>query len=233
MLKSLLKTIFSDVRQAIVGALALATLGAIGGILYLSKTALSFSIAILTSPAQTWGILILVLAVIFVYFRIKNQSNSYDKNDIYRVHKVIILAINDYHEIELKPGHAFKIELKEIKKDIISYPYLVINGKNENKEKDVAIINFDRIFPLSPGNCVKQLDENEINEGTTFSMPQYKSFSEEDVSVFSFSITNTYNDINFFRCLVKHINSVKQEVELDVYYLRSTSYKNSKIKYFQ
>jgi len=227
MLKSLLKTISSDARQSVVGALVVAALGGIGGILYLSKTALSFSIAILTSPAQTWGILVLALAVMLVYFRLRNQNNSYHQNNFFKIHKVITLAINDYQEIELKPGHTFKIELKEIKKDIISYPYLVVNGKNENKEKDVAVINFDRMFPLSPGSCVKQINENEINEGMTFSMPKYTSFSEEDVSVFSFAITNTYDDMNFFRCLVKHINSIKQEVELDVYYLRSTVIKNN------
>lgn len=227
MLTKTLKTIFSDVRQAVVGVIVVAVIGAIGGILYLSKTALYFSIAILTSPAQTWGILVLALVVLFVYFRLKNPRNSYQKSDVYKIHKSLTLSINDYQEIELRPGHTFKIELKEIKKDIISYPYLVVNGENENKEKDVAVINFDRMYPLAPGKCVKQIDENEINEGMTFSMPKYTSFSEEDVSVFSFAITNTYDDMNFFRCLVKHINSVKQEVELDVYYLRSESSKSN------
>ena len=212
MLKSLLKTISSDARQSIVGVLVVAVLGGIGGILYLSKTALSFSIAILTSPAQTWGILILALAVTLAYIRLKNQNNSYDKNNIYKIHKVITLAINDYREIELNPGHTFKIELKKITKDKIKYPYFIVNGKNENIEKDVAILNFDRMFSLSPGCCVKQIDKNDINEGMTFSMPKYTSFNEEDVSVFSFAIINTYNDINFFRCLVKHINPVKQKL---------------------
>ncbi len=227
MTKQILKTIFSDVRQAVVSVIVVAVIGAIGGILFLSKTALSFSIAMLTAPAQTWGILVLALVVIFVYFRLKNPRNSYQKNDFYKIHKTLTLAINEYQEIQLKPGHTFKIELKEIKKDIISYPYLVVNGKNENKEKDVAVINFDRMYPLSPGNCVKQIDENEINEGMTFSMPKYTSFNEEDVSVFSFAITNTYDDMNFFRCLVKHINSVKKEVELDVYYLRAELVKSN------
>ena len=220
MLKQILTTLFSDVRRSIVSSIVGAVLLSLGGILYLSKTALSYSLAILTAPAQTWGILVLVLVVIFVYIRLKVPKNSYRGNDLFKIHKTITLALNDYQEIELKPGHAFKVELKEIKKDVISYPYLVINGKNENKEKDVAVINFDRMYQLSPGLCVKQVDENEINEGETFCMPKYTSFKEEDVSVFSFSITNTSDDMNFFRCLVKHINPGRQEVELDIYYMR-------------
>lgn len=223
MLKSLLKTISSDVRSSVVGAFSLAILGGIGGILYISKTALAFSIEILTTPVQTWGILVLVLTVIIVYFRLKNQKKSCYTPNTYKVNKTIMLTVNDYKEIELNSGHTLKIELKEIKKEIINYPYLVVDGKNETKEKDVAVLNFDRMFPLSSGICVKQLEENEINEGMTFSMPKYTSFTEEDVSVFSFSITNTSDEMNFFRCLVKHINPAKQEVELDVYYVRNLS----------
>ena len=51
MFKAILKTISSDVWQTIVGVLTVAVLGGIRGILYLSKTALSFSIATLTAPA--------------------------------------------------------------------------------------------------------------------------------------------------------------------------------------
>lgn len=221
MLRSFIKTIISDVRQAVVGTIALAVFGTIGGILYLSKTALSISLGILTSPAQTWTIIVLALVLIIIYIRSRKQNTLYINNNIKKVHKTITLAINDYQEIELRSGHTFKIELKEIKKDTINYPYLIINGEKEKKEKEVAVLNFDRMYLLYPGRCVKQIDENEINEGMTFCMPKYTSFSEEDVSVFSFSITNTYDDMNFFRCLVKHINPVKQEVELDVYYLQS------------
>lgn len=221
MLRTFIKTILSDVRQAVVGTIALAVLGTIGGILYLSKTALSISLAILTSPAQTWTIIVLALTLIIIYIRSRKQNNFYINNNIKKVHKKITLTINDYQEIELRSGHTFKIELKEIKKDTINYPYLIVNGEKEKKEKEVAVLNFDRMYPLYPGRCVKQIDENEINEGMTFCMPKYTSFSEEDVSVFSFAITNTYDDMNFFRCLVKHINPVKQEVELDLYYLQS------------
>lgn len=75
-LKPILKSLFSDVRQAIVGVIVIALLGSIGGLLYLSKTALYFSIAILNTPTPLWATIALVLLVgVYIYLKIsRNQS---------------------------------------------------------------------------------------------------------------------------------------------------------------
>jgi len=57
----ILKTIFSDIRRTIVGVIDLALLGGATGVLYLSKTALDFSIAILTIPTPLWATIVVVL----------------------------------------------------------------------------------------------------------------------------------------------------------------------------
>jgi hypothetical protein len=76
-----LKTIFSDVRKTIIGIIVLAILGGTGGVLYLSKTALSFSIAILTIPTPLWATIVLVLLVI-AYIKMKKSSPSSASNYI-------------------------------------------------------------------------------------------------------------------------------------------------------
>jgi len=67
-LKSILKILFSDARQTIVGIIVVGLVGSIGGLLYLSKTALSFSIAILKTKTPLWAAIALVLLV-GVYIR--------------------------------------------------------------------------------------------------------------------------------------------------------------------
>ena len=61
MMIKILKTIFSDIRRTVVGVIALALLGGTTGVLYLSKTALDFSIAILTIPTPLWATIVVVL----------------------------------------------------------------------------------------------------------------------------------------------------------------------------
>ena len=73
----IIKTLFSDVRQAIVGGLVLAVFGSIGGILYLSKAALSFSIAIVNTPTPLWASIALVLLLgLYIWLTLKKFHES-------------------------------------------------------------------------------------------------------------------------------------------------------------
>lgn len=76
MLKSL-KTIFSDVRKVIIGTIFLALVGGTGGLLYLSKSALSVSTRILNKPILLWQTIVLVLiCCIYFYIRQKKLHSS-------------------------------------------------------------------------------------------------------------------------------------------------------------
>jgi hypothetical protein len=72
-LKAILKLILSDVRQAIIGAIAIALVGGTAGLLYLSKSVLSFSIQIANTPTPLWATIVLVLLVV-VYVRLKRKN---------------------------------------------------------------------------------------------------------------------------------------------------------------
>jgi len=70
-----LKAIFSDVRQAIVGAIVLALVGGTAGLLYLSKSLLSFSIQIANTPTPLWATVALVL-VLGIYVRSRRHTRN-------------------------------------------------------------------------------------------------------------------------------------------------------------
>lgn len=75
-LKSILKTIFSDVRRTIIGLIVVAVLSGAGGILYLSKTVLSFSIATLNIPTPLWATIALVLlSGLYIYLKTQQSQN--------------------------------------------------------------------------------------------------------------------------------------------------------------
>lgn len=56
-----LKSIGVDTRQAVVGLIIVGIISAYGGLLYLSKTVLNYSILLLTSPTPLWATILLVL----------------------------------------------------------------------------------------------------------------------------------------------------------------------------
>lgn len=71
----ILKTIFSDARQVIIGVIVLALFGGTTGVLYLSKTALAFSISILTIPTPLWATIALVLLLV-LYVQLKGKKSQ-------------------------------------------------------------------------------------------------------------------------------------------------------------
>ncbi|NQT27071.1 hypothetical protein HQ585_17080 [candidate division KSB1 bacterium] len=110
------KLIFADARQAIVGAIVIGLVGGIGGLLYLSKTALDFSIAILNISTPLWAAISLAfLCSVYIYLKtLKKQSSS--KNVLYTVKnlkwEVSINNDGNYHVSEIP--YCLKHELKLI-----------------------------------------------------------------------------------------------------------------------
>jgi hypothetical protein len=73
------KALFSDARKAIIGAIVLALVGGTGGLLYLSKTALAFSIAKSTMPIPLWAaILLILLCGFYTHLKIRQHRKSYN-----------------------------------------------------------------------------------------------------------------------------------------------------------
>jgi len=74
---------FSDARKAIIGAIVLALVGGTGGLLYLSKTLLDFSIAIATMSTPLWAtILLFLLFGLYSYLKLRQHQHSYKPPNI-------------------------------------------------------------------------------------------------------------------------------------------------------
>ena len=72
MITKILKTILSDVRRTVIGVIVLALFGGTTGVLYLSKTALDFSIAIINIPTPLWATFAVVL-LLGVYIHLRSR----------------------------------------------------------------------------------------------------------------------------------------------------------------
>jgi len=72
MIIKILKAILCDARRTIIGVIVLALLGGTTGVLYLSRTALDFSIAILTTPTPLWATIAMVF-LLGVYIHLRSR----------------------------------------------------------------------------------------------------------------------------------------------------------------
>jgi hypothetical protein len=76
-LRKIFKTICSDARQAIIGAIVILLVGGTTGIVYFYKTALSFSIQILNSPTPLWTtILFVLLCCVYIHFKLIQKVST-------------------------------------------------------------------------------------------------------------------------------------------------------------
>ena len=153
-LKSTLKLLFSDIRQAIVAVIVIALLGSIGGLLYLSKTALYFSIAILNTLIPLWATIALVLLVGVYIYQKKSRNQSYSKVVLYAVNnlkwKVSINNVGSYRVS--KTPYCKKHELKLIqstncvawKCPKLSECYTKINNSNIRNLRQKALSHIER-----------------------------------------------------------------------------------------
>ena len=75
-LTKLLKSLGVDTRQAIVGLIVVGLISAYGGLLYLSKVVLNYSILLLTTPTPLWATISLVLLGYGYIYLIFHRSYS-------------------------------------------------------------------------------------------------------------------------------------------------------------
>ncbi len=76
-LQKLLRSLGVDIRQAIIGLFVVGIISAYGGLLYLSKAALDYSILLLTTPTPIWAtILLVLLGCLYIYLQLR-KSHSY------------------------------------------------------------------------------------------------------------------------------------------------------------
>lgn len=79
----ILKSILSDVRKTAIGLIVVGLIGGTSGLLYLSKTALSFSIAILNTTTPLWATILLVLiCCLYTYLKIRLYKDTYKSPEI-------------------------------------------------------------------------------------------------------------------------------------------------------
>ena len=75
-LKTYLKVIVADTRRAIIAIILVALITAGGGLLYLSKTALNFSIQLLSTPPPLWAtISLILLCALYIFLKIQQYRN--------------------------------------------------------------------------------------------------------------------------------------------------------------
>jgi hypothetical protein len=112
-----LKTIFSDVRRAIVGSIVLLLVGGSSGLLYFSRKALSFAIRIANIPTPLWAtILFVLLCGVYTRLRVaRGRALSTPQNSAIRSDDKIVffqvLAYNwkttihsdTYYEVDATP----------------------------------------------------------------------------------------------------------------------------------
>ncbi len=76
-LTKLLKSLSVDIRQALIGLVVVGIVSAYGGLLYLSKSTLDYSILLLTMPTPLWAtILLALLGCLYIYLKLHKVHSS-------------------------------------------------------------------------------------------------------------------------------------------------------------
>jgi hypothetical protein len=130
------------------------------------------------------------------------------------------LGIGEYYEIKEDWFAPLKITLKEISRQSLPSPYESISEPDScGVVTDAAIIEVRPGFTVYPGRCVKRLYDHDLIDDAFVMRSHHQSIEGEgDSSIFYFLTENDIDGEAFFRCFVHHINTSKQEVELDIYF---------------
>lgn len=199
-----------------------AALALIGGTLSLSlwasKIGLTLTepqISAISTVGTPWLLLVAFALIHYLVLREKNASLALQP---WKFRGKKVLTIGEKYDVFDNDGNKFtRITLKEISKQLMPEPYIKLGDSPQKYvETETATFSFDPMGFVYPGQGVKSLPINEPYSESIFVLGK-NMYSEEVHSVFFFS---TQGHELFFRCFVDHINSAKQEVELDVYFLK-------------
>lgn len=136
----------------------------------------------------------------------------------WKFHKKITLGIGSYHDLPTKRGDKFlRITVKDISRQDMLPPYESDSTPDEIKT-EVATVGFEPGFFVYPGSRIKKLKTSPFFNEECFYMPKNQS-QEAMYSVFFFHTEHVTDGEYFFRCFVDHINPVKKEVDLNIFFI--------------
>lgn len=147
------------------------------------------------------------------YVRISSKSSQ-----IYKLHEKVTRPIGCYYDVlDNKGNKILRITVKDITKQSMPDPHSNLTKISQKQtDMDSVTLSFDPFLTVYPGQAVKFLPIQKPISESLFALSK-KIYQEELQSVFFF---NTEHNEQFFRCYVDHINTAKQEVEIDVYFLQ-------------
>lgn len=217
-----LKSLGQDLQRSLVmyiivgagaGVWLLAKLKVIGGVVYeLVNIQISISLTLL------------LCALFYILFKsiVKPKLKPKEQSPInWKLHEKVILPRGNYYDVfDKEDNKILRITLKGISEEDMPPPYeYPKNHRPEPYRTEAATLSFDPFF-VFPGSYVKKVETSPFSDESHFALAK-NTYSEESNSVFFFR-TDTTGYAQFFRCFVSHINSSKQEVELDIYFLQTT-----------
>lgn len=201
---------------------ATATLSLTGGILSLSlwapKIGLTLTapqISIIRIVGTPW---LLLVALALIHFLVVREKNSSLALQPWKIRDKKTLTIGEKYDLFDNDGNRItRITLKQISNQLMPEPYIRLGDTPQKYiQTETATFSFEPMGFIFPGQGVKSLPIDKPYSESLFALSK-KTYNEETDSVFSFS---TQGHELFFRCFVDHINPAKQEVELDVYFLK-------------
>lgn len=165
----------------------------------------------------TFTVLLLVVRHHKTY-RTKASNTENDMQQYWKYHDKITLSLGAYHDIKTKNGDKFfRIVLKDISQRDMPPPYDYDSVPAEI-QTEVATIGFEPGFFIYPGSRVKKVATSPFFNEECFYMPKNES-QEASYSVFFFHTEHVTDGEQFFRCFVDHINPVKKEVDINIFFI--------------
>ena len=107
--------------------------------------------------------------------------------------------------------------MKDISQQAMLPPYESDSTPDEIKT-EVATVGFEPGFFVYPGSRIKKMKTSPFFNEECFYMPKNES-QEAMYSVFFFHTEHVTDGEYFFRCFVDHINPVKKEVDLNIFFI--------------
>lgn len=169
------------------------------------------------------SVLVFLLSYWITLLREKRNENKSISNinelTHWKFHDKITLSVGSYHDVLTKRGEKFfRITLKEISQQNMLPPYESDSIPDEI-ETEVATVCFEPGFFVYPGSRVKKVKTSPFFNEECFYMPKNES-QEAMYSVFFFHTENVKDGAaQFFRCFVDHINPVKKEVDINIFFI--------------
>ncbi len=168
-----LKLIFSDIRQTIVGIVVAGVIIAGGGLLAISRTALDFSIQILSTPTPLWAtILLVLLCAAYIRLRVLKRAKDLSQVTPFKDHDAIVyytvgrqkwktrIHLNGSYEVDKVPlciDHDLPFVLSD------SY-YQCPEVRRNTCRNRINLIRFEESYQIAKSYIDKEVRERSVSE---------------------------------------------------------------------